>query len=131
MMRTLSSCCTRSDISANKGFYFKFTNATVIEKIELISVGKTINYNSQTAHITLNPADSISKYKIVYDGGKSGTVEIAYTSKVVYLDDGCTETSALDILHTPRISGTTFSYAAIIGWNENPDNHNMYVEITP
>lgn len=131
MMRMLSSCCTDPDISASKGFYFHFTDSSMIEKIELVGVGKTITYNSRYAHLSLNPADSSSKYRVFRKGGKNGTVELVYTSELVYLNNSCTRTSSLDILHKPRIANTSFSNVEISAEGSDSKIYKVYVEITP
>jgi hypothetical protein len=131
MIRMLSSCCTEPDISASKGFCFRFTDSSMVEKIELVGVGKTIVYNSRDANITLNPADSSSKYKVFRKGGRSGTIELIYTSELVYLDNYCHTANTIDILHKPRIANSTFSKTEIKTEVTDSKVSKVYVEITP
>lgn len=129
LSRMLSSCCTGEQITSSRGFSFVFFDNKWIKKIELIDVNKTIDYpynaTANQAKITLNPADTISRYRIFYDD-TSGVVVLGYTKKAEYGTSGCDD--GLKIVYDAHVSSTTFSYVEI---SKNIIDENVYVKIIP
>lgn len=129
----LSSCCVQDGyINSNNGFYFGFEDQSKITKIELMGTGRTINYQDSIgvrAHITLNPADTISSYRIFYENEQlqtsgSGIVAIKYIRHPAYTNDGCDD-EALVIGYELTNGGTTFKGVALF----RTSTGSIYVEI--
>ncbi len=122
----LSSCCyDNKSITSNKGFYVRFNDLRLIKKIELLGIGKSIQYGVSSALITLNPADTVSAYRIFYDD-TSGVVVLGYTKRAEYESGGCND--GLKIVYDTHVSQSTFSNVTISRQEINPY---VYVEITP
>jgi hypothetical protein len=115
------SCCTEQ-VDSSGGFIFREAFREKIVKIDLVGANKTIYYNSTEANITLNPADTVSRY-VVYFTNDTGTVEITYKKSLSYLDGSCKEN--LVVVYEPFVSNTTFSSATI----NNQVFEKKYVEI--
>lgn len=133
--RLLSSCCdANNDVSSENGFYFQFSDFSKVVKIELIGTGRVLDYSDSSgtsAYITLNPADTVSSFRIFYEtttGGEGdGVVTMGYTRVPNFRSNECEE--AIEVVYNSHISNTTFSKAVM----HNASNFlgRNYVEITP
>lgn len=118
-----AACCT-TDYDSETGIIFKEVDQAKITRIDLIGVNKTINYNASEARITLNPADTISRYRVHFEND-SGEVEIVYKKgELTNADASCQ--GDLVLRYEPSVFRTSFSNVQFINKGQN----NKYVEIT-
>ena len=90
-----------------------------------MGIGKSIQYGVSSALITLNPADTVSAYRIFYDD-TSGVFVLGYTKRAEYESGGCND--GLKIVYDTHVSQSTFSNVTI---SRQEINAYVYVEITP
>jgi hypothetical protein len=124
MAQVISSCCSRNDITSVSGFTFFFSDNEYIEKIELIGANKTVEFNSSRASITLNPADTSSSFRILYNGGE-GIVTLSYTREPRYIHNACSDDDLI-IVYDTHVSSTTFANIEIT----KGDFGGVYAKIT-
>jgi hypothetical protein len=124
LTRILSSCC-RHQITAGSGFYFTFDDHEIIKSVSFLGTEKVKSFNTPKAAVTLNPADTISGFRIYTEDGDSGDVWITYTAEVAYSENSCNGES-LDVYYNAAVVSHTYNYAYI---NEDR-NGEMYVQIS-
>jgi hypothetical protein len=108
----ISACCPKP-ITASEGFLLRFTDSTIIQNVEFIGANKVIQVNAPIVYLTLNPADTISSYRIFYAGG-SGTLTLSYSGKLSFIDDdNCGEDNDLDVRYTINSIQTSFQNARL------------------
>lgn len=118
------AACCGTDYDSETGIVFKEANQSKIIRIDLIGASKTVYYNSIEARITLNPADTISKYRVHFEND-SGEVEIVYKKgELTYTDASCQ--GDLVLRYEPSVFRTSFSKVQFINKGQNK----KYVEIT-
>lgn len=111
-----------ADIDSYKGFEFRFSDSTIIDKIDFVGSGRSNTYNSEVARVTLNPADTNSVFEIHYKGA-SGTIYIGYTPRVEYDDAG-----KVNIIYDAIIRSSSFSRTYFLNAN-NPNDEIKKIEI--
>ncbi|MCU0442287.1 MAG: hypothetical protein MUE96_07805 [Bacteroidia bacterium] len=122
IIASLISACCPAPITASKGFLLRFSDLTIIQNVELIGANKVIPVDAPSVFLTLNPADTISSYRIFYEGG-SGSLTLTYSGRLNFIDDDCEDENDLDVNYAIRSIHTSFLDATIgpplIGGNGN------------
>lgn len=115
---------TQADIDSHKGLTFQFADTTLINRIDFVGSGRYKEFNSQTARVTLNPADTVCSFEIHYNED-SGMVIIKYKPRVEYDDKG-----EIKVIQEATIDYTSFRSAVFLNGYYNERQTIPTIQIT-
>lgn len=107
----LGGCCfstgVQNEYSSTDSLVFRFNDYSVITKVELLGVNKTINVNKSEFAVTFNPADSMSSFR-VHNNWRSGEI-IIRNNRLIKTDDRPCGGSKYTITYKPELIRTTYN----------------------